>query len=444
MLAEVIMSAAQNKNSVDVQDFINSQPIGRLHLLVIGLCFLVTAVDGLDTAAVGFIAPALRAEWALPPEQLNPLLSAALVGLMLGAFGAGPLADRLGRKRLLVGCVLLFGGCSLVSAFAHNVEITLTSEYCPSRRRSLMVTGMFCGFTLGSALGGVAASHLVPLYGWRSVLLLGGTLPILLVPLLMWLMPESVRYLVLRDASDARVARLLGRLGQQPEQTRTQFFLNEEEQGGSVAPSAVIFGPKLRLGTCLLWVNFFTSLCIIYVITNWLPTLLTDNGRTISQAASISSWFQVGGTMGALCLGAAMDKLDRWRGLTFAYLVGAAGLVGIARFADHYLILILCVITLGFCISGSQVGGNALAAAFYPTSGRATDVAWAQGLGRIGAITGTILGGSLIASGFGFTTIFTLLALPAALGALAIFAMGQHYRVPRSTESTRASKILQR
>ena len=226
------MSSTDKINSVDVQDFIDNQPVAVYQWLILLLCFLVTALDGLDTAAVGFIAPALRDEWGLSPSQLNPVMGAALLGLMLGAFAAGPLAERVGRKTVLLFSVLFFGFWSLASAWAGNVEslavlrfltglglggampnaITLTSEYCPARRRSLMITSMFCGFTLGSALGGIVAAHMVPLYGWRSMLALGGALPLLLLPLLVWLLPESVRFLVLRGSTHARVERILRRI----------------------------------------------------------------------------------------------------------------------------------------------------------------------------------------------------------------------------------------
>ena len=191
------MSSTDKNNSVDVQDFIDSRPVSVFQWLILGLCFLVTAFDGLDTASVGFIAPALRDEWGLTPGQLNPVLGASLLGLMLGAFIAGPLADRFGRKSILLLSVLFFGVWSLAACASQDVfsltamrfltglglggampnAITLTSEYCPQRRRSLMVTTMFCGFTLGSALGGVVAAQMVPLFGWRSVLFIGGLLP---------------------------------------------------------------------------------------------------------------------------------------------------------------------------------------------------------------------------------------------------------------------------
>lgn len=444
------MSSTDKKNSVDVQDFIDSKPVAPFQWLVLMLCFLVTAIDGLDTAAVGFIAPALRDEWGLTPAQLNPVLGAALLGLMFGAFIAGPLADRFGRKTVLAFSVLFFGGWSLVAAYTDSVEtlalmrfltglglggampnaITLTSEYCPQRRRSLMVTSMFCGFTLGSALGGVVAAQLVPMFGWRSILLMGGILPLALLPLLILLLPESARFLVQRKASGARIARILGRIAPLPADWNGSFHIQDgphDAQTGA-SPIRLILGSALRRGTLMLWTSFFMSLLIIYMMTSWLPTLIKDTGLDLSQAALISAMFQIGGTLGAIGLGASMDRLDPYRVLMVAYAAGAVFLFGIGQYYEHYTILIVCVAGMGVCVSGSQVGANALAASFYPTASRATGVSWAHGVGRIGAVTGSLGGGLMLGLGMGFDDIFTLLMLPALLAAMAIFFMGLRYR----------------
>ena len=184
-------------HKVDVQQLIDSGRFSRYQFLIAFLCFIIIAIDGFDTAIIGFIAPSLRGEWHLLPQQLAPLLSAGLVGLAFGSFLAGPLGDRIGRKTILVLSVLFFGIWSLASAYTDSLftltlfrfltglglggampnAITLTSEYSPQRSKSTVVTIMFCGFTLGSGLGGALAAHMIPAYGWRSMLLLGGYVP---------------------------------------------------------------------------------------------------------------------------------------------------------------------------------------------------------------------------------------------------------------------------
>ncbi len=435
------MASTDKNNTVDVQAFIDSQPVRAFQWRILLLCFLVTAIDGLDTAAIGFIAPALREHWQIGAAELGPVLGAALVGLMLGAFMAGPLADRFGRKRVLLGSVACFGIFSLAAAFAQDLHslallrlltglglggampnaITLTSEYCPQRRRSLMVTGMFCGFTLGSALGGVVAAHLLPLFGWRSVLALGGVLPLALLPVLLLALPESVRFLARRNANDARAKAILQRIGDLPAGCQG---LGIDEPEVAVSPVRQILAAPLRRGTLALWLAFFMSLLIIYGMTNWLPLLVKDTGLSLSQAALISALFQLGGTVGALCLGAAMDRFDPHRVLVLALLGGAGCLFAIGQCHADYALLGLSVAGMGFCISGSQVGANALAAAFYPTASRATGVSWAHGVGRIGSVCGTFGGALLVNAGLSFEAMFSVLMLPAVVAALAILFKG--------------------
>ena len=189
---------------VNVQTLLNEQPITPYQWVVFALCFFIVLLDGFDTAAIGYIAPSLIKEWGVSKPALAPVLSAALFGLAAGALSAGPLADRLGRKRVLAGSVALFAAACLGSAFAGDLTelailrfitgmglgaampnaVTLTSEYCPEKRRALITNLMFCGFPLGAALGGFLAAWMIPAFGWRSVLLAGGVAPLVLTVLL--------------------------------------------------------------------------------------------------------------------------------------------------------------------------------------------------------------------------------------------------------------------
>ena len=218
---------------IDVQDFINEHKLSGTQITIVVLCFLIVAVDGFDTAAIGYIAPALRAQWGVTPAQMAPLFGAGLFGLMIGALIFGPVSDRFGRKPVLVLTTFLFGLFTLLSAWATDVTsltvmrfltglglggampnaITLTSEYCPESRRSSLVTAMFCGFTVGSAFGGFAAAGLIANYGWQSVLILGGVLPILLTPFVWIMLPESVRFLVLKNAPSEKITAALHKIG---------------------------------------------------------------------------------------------------------------------------------------------------------------------------------------------------------------------------------------
>ncbi|MFL6674415.1 MAG: MFS transporter [Massilia sp.] len=453
-------STSTSKVKLDVQQLIDSGRFSRYQFLIAFLCFIVIALDGFDTAIIGFIAPSLKGEWQLAPQQLGPLLSAGLVGLAVGSFIAGPLADRIGRKMVLVLSVLFFGIWSLASAHTDSLitlaafrfltglglggampnAITLTSEYSPQRTKSTVVTIMFCGFTLGSGLGGVLAAHMIPAYGWRSVLLFGGYVPIAFAALLLFLLPESVRFLVLRRPGSARIGAIIGRIAPQAKLAGATFFIPEPPVAAKRSPVAQLFAAPLSFGTIALWAAFFMSLLIVYLLTNWLPTLFKDAGFPIAKAALVSAMYQVGGTVGAIVLGRAMDKTNPYKVLGIAYLASIVfiGLIGF-MYTD-LVILNLAVAGVGFCVSGSQIGANALAAAFYPTSNRATGVSWALGIGRCGAILGSLMGGALLGAGIGFSAIILLLAIPALLASIAIFAMFRRYPQGSSMPASSANR----
>lgn len=428
--------------SIDVSEWIDRHRIAPFQAAIVVLCFLIVAIDGFDTASIGFIAPVIRAEWGLSPARLAPVFGAGLAGLMAGALVFGPFGDRFGRKRLLLACVACFGIASAASASAGSLTelivwrfvtglglggampnaITLTSEYCPARRRSLLVTTMFCGFTIGSALGGLAAASLIEHHGWRAVLVVGGAAPLLLLPLLAWRLPESVRYLVNQGAPSARIATMLGRIAPDPHLAHASFIAPAGKPVGS--PLGRLFAADLLRGTLLLWLTFFMSLLVIYLLSSWLPTLLRTTGATLQTAARVTAMFQVGGTLGAIILGWLMDRFDPHRVLACSYATAGACVAAIGVFAASPWGAALAVFAAGFCVSGSQVGANALSAAFYPTECRTTGVSWANGIGRGGSVVGSMAGGAMLAMGVPLSTAFAVVAAPCVIAALAVLALG--------------------
>ncbi|PZX23970.1 4-hydroxybenzoate transporter PcaK [Cupriavidus phytorum] len=433
------MPASQPLN---VTAFIDRQPLSAFQVTIVVLCFLIVAVDGFDTAAIGFIAPAIRAEWQLTPAQLAPLFGAGLGGLMAGAFLFGPLADRFGRKGVLVLSVLCFGAASLASAWSPDLwtlvllrfitglglggampnAITLTSEFCPEKRRSFLVTTMFCGFTLGSALGGLASAGLIDAFGWRSVLVAGGVLPLGLAVALVWLLPESVRYLVMTGKSRERIVATLRKLAPHEDLRGATFAVGEQRAASS--PVRHLFRPALLRGTLLFWLTFFMSLLVIYLLSSWLPTLLRGTGHSLRTAALVTTMFQVGGTVGAIALGWLMDRFNPHHVLATSYALAALGIATVGSVAAEPVAAGVAVFVAGFCISGSQVGANALSASFYPTDCRATGVSWANGVGRMGSVVGSVGGATMLSMGLGMPALFAWIGVPALIAGLSMFSLG--------------------
>ncbi|ENX32361.1 hypothetical protein F889_03682 [Acinetobacter colistiniresistens] len=428
-----------SQKTIDVQSFIDEIPLSALQKLIMWLCFLIVAIDGFDTAAVGFIAPALKAEWGLQPTDLAPLFGAGLFGLMAGALIFGPLSDKLGRKPILIGSVIMFGCASLFAAFSSDLQtliiwrfltglglggalpnaITLTSEYAPTSRRSNLVTMMFCGFTIGSALGGILSAQLLPHIGWHGILLIGGIAPLCTVPFLYYLLPESLRFLVLKRKSTEKIESIIRRIAPQiSEIPHLVPTVNE------VAKSSLknLFGKGFALGTFLIWFTFFMSFLIIYMISSWMPTLLTNAGFNLSNASWLTSIFQIGGTIGAIVLGLLMDKMDATKVLSTAYAFGGLFLIclGLGIEQANTVLLMFAMFGVGAGISGSQVGANAFSSSFYPTHCRATGVSWANAVGRAGSVVGSIMGGWLMSLHLSNFAILSLLAIPAFCAAVSL------------------------
>jgi len=430
--------------TLDVQSFINAQPLSRYQWRIVLLCFLIVFLDGLDTAAMGFIAPALSQDWGVERASLGPVMSAALIGMVFGALGFGPLADRFGRKWVLVGAVFLFGLFSLLSAYSGNVEqllvlrfltglglgaampnaTTLLSEYTPERLKSLLVTSMFCGFNLGMACGGFVSAKLIPAYGWQSLLLLGGVLPLALSLVLLLRLPESARFLLVRNRGAEQVRRVLAPIAPAAVALARDFSVPEQDTVQSRNVLKLVFSGSYSAGTLLLWLTYFMGLVIVYLLTSWLPTLMRDSGASMEQAAFIGALFQFGGVLSAVGVGWAMDHYNPHKVIGCFYLLAGLFAYWVGQSLGQVTQLATLVLLAGMCINGAQSAMPSLAARFYPTQGRATGVSWMLGIGRFGAILGAWLGATLLGLGWSFEQVLTALVLPAAIASVAVVIKG--------------------
>lgn len=425
---------------------IDQAPFGSFQLRIAALCALIAALDGFDTQAIAYVAPSIAETWGVDPAAFGPIFGAGLLGLTIGAFILSPVADKIGRKAVILLCTVIFGLFAFLTARATNMEelliyrvltgiglggampnlIALTNEYAPSRLKATLVTVMFCGFPLGSTLGGLVSAPLISRFGWESVFILGGALPLLLLPVLHFFLPESARFLATRPNSEARVAPILRRID--PSLSPAAFIRSMAEEAAAAPPGRrfpvfELFADGRARVTMLLWLAFFMNLLVMYFLVNWLPSLLKSSGLPLSIAILSTALLNLGGVVGAIALGRLIDKGDPYLILGAAYASSAAFIALVAFAGANVPLLLIGAALAGFGVVGAQIGLNAVTASVYPTTIRSTGVGWALGVGRVGSILGPVAGGALLGMGWSNQALLLTAVVPALIAAFALILL---------------------
>lgn len=449
------------KRAVDVTTVIDAESLRKFQVGIVVLCAVIAMLDGFDTQAIAYVAPAMAAQWKMPMASFGTVFGAGLFGLTVGAFVFGPLGDRYGRKRILVLCTLAFGALALSTAFAPDFQtllilrvltgiglggampniIAMTSEYAPTRLRATVITVMFCGFPFGATLGAFLAARIIQTFGWSSVFLIGGALPLLLVPVLLVLLPESIRFLVARGRDPHRVAGILGRISasRQWNPVLEDYVLPEKAVTGFTVRH--LFTEKRSGTTLLLWMAFFCNLLVMYFMINWMPAFLKQLGLPIETAITASAMLNAGGVVGGVALGRLIDRANPYLVLGTSYALAGLFIGMLAKAGSDLRLIIPAVFCAGIGVVGAQIGMNAVAAGVYPTALRSTGVGWALGIGRVGSIVGPTVGGMLLAAGWDPAAILMSAVAPALTAALAVFLLGWWRSAPAVREGAEAEAM---
>jgi MFS transporter, AAHS family, 4-hydroxybenzoate transporter len=418
---------------LDIEQVIDGAPLGPLHWRVLILCALVTLLDGYDIQAMAAITPTLAADWHVQPADLRWIITAALVGIAGAALIVSPLGDYFGRRMVLLGSFALVGIATLLAASAHDATelfawrfltgiglgaslpnaLALTAEYAPLRRRTMLVALMACGISLGAAASAYIAPAVIELGGWRAVFGVGGALAVLAwLPL--FALPESLRFLVVRDRGPRRVGRLLEKLDPGHLHTDDHLYSTEKRPAGKLSVSQLLT-PQLARATLLLWLVFFLNLGLLYLLSSWLPTLLKESGLPLATALHESGMFQIGGVLGGFLLAWLMQRWGPYLVLCISYLLTAAALAALGMGVPGAVLTPLLIAIMGNGVVGGQVALNVLSATLYPTTARATGVGWALGMGRFGGIIAPLAAGQLMAMGIPTGQLFWLAIVPALI-----------------------------
>jgi AAHS family 4-hydroxybenzoate transporter-like MFS transporter len=431
--------------SIDPLGLIDRSTVGRFQMQVILLCGLVTLLDGFDIQAIAFVAPTITANWALARGALGPVLAASPIGIMVGALTLSPLGDRFGRRRLLIAALALVGLASLATTFTTTVPglfgarlltglglggcmpnaISLTSEYLPSRQRTFFVSLMFCGIPVGGFLGGFIAAQLIPSFGWQIVFWIGGGLPLAMCVLLAAALPESVRYLALKNSIDPEVGTLLERVSPSYRYESHHEFVTQGEARHFLSPLALL-SPSHRFATIMLWATCFANMALIYVFLSWFPTFFVQAGWKLEVALKATSVFLLGGAIGGLGLSWFVDRRGPYQVIPLAFAATAIAAVGLSALPWSSLWILPLVFIIGVGTVGAQSCINVVAASRYPTSLRTTGVGWALGIGRVGAIMSPIAGGLALSAGVSLSVLFLVAAIPATICASGLLILGVH------------------
>ena len=407
-----------------------------VRIAVVALSFLLNALDGMDIVIMSYIAPVLAADWGLTPENLGVVFSASLAGMTVGCLFVAPLADKWGRRPLILGMLSIITFCMLISSFAQTLAelvaarfiigigigailagvTAIAADFAPPARRGLVVSMAIAGYPLGAVTTGLLSAHLLPVHGWRFMLLGAGIISLVVIPVIFLILPESQDYLLRKQPRNAlaRLNKLRSRLGEgvldrlppKPAATRTY-------------DAGEVFGGGRTIGTLCLWLGIFMGFMTFYFVVSWITQLSVRAGLPLDRAIYAGALFNLGGFVGTLVVGWLGSRHGLPRVTTITMMI-AACLIALFGALSMPLALTLAMAFLaGMATNGGFNAFYGLAAELYPAAVRSTGIGWAMGVGRFGAVIGPLLGGWLIGQGVTLSTLMAIFALPLLIAAAA-------------------------
>jgi AAHS family benzoate transporter-like MFS transporter len=422
---------------IDLHRLADDAKPSRLHFTVLFWCALIIICDGYDLAVAGIALPSIMKDMGVNPAKAGLMVSSALFGMMFGNILFGTLADRIGRRWTIALCLMLFSVFTAMAGFATNVlafgaarfvagigiggvmpnVIAQMTEYAPRRVRSTMVTLMFSGYSVGGILAALLGKHMIESYGWQSVFMAAG-LPVVLVPLILKSLPESMPYLI-RRGETRTLARIASRIDPQYRFSEGDTFVVPREDNADSAPISHLFADGRGFSTVMLWIAFFMCLFMVYALSSWLAKLMAGAGYSLGSALTFVLVLNLGAVVGAVGGGWLADRFHIKGVLIVMYLLAVASITLLGYKAPIGVLFVLVALA-GATTIGTQIVNCAYAGQFYPMAIRSTGIGWALGVGRSGAILAPILIGVLVGMELPLVQNFMVIGLPALAAAIAV------------------------
>jgi AAHS family 4-hydroxybenzoate transporter-like MFS transporter len=451
-------TAGAAAGTINLTEVMDNGRVGWLQIRVFALCLASLIMDGFDVQVVAFVATTMLPELGAPPSALGGLLSIGNFGVLIGALVFSMVADKIGRRPVLLWATFFFAVMTLATALAQNIDqlrwlrfiagvglgciipnaTALVGEYSPKRTRVVWVMCITVGFTFGAVVGGAVTNALIGVWGWRSVFVFGGVVPLIVAVLMFVGLPESLQFLAVRQRF-GELARWLRQLDPTLRiDSNTKFRTNETSRGG--VPFWHLFREGRAFVTTLFWIVNFTNILVLYSLSGWLPTIFQNMmGYERSTANWLATIVQVGGTVGAFGLAWLILRGGYTPMLTATFAVATVSVALIGQPELSLPMLYAIVFIAGWCIVGGQPGLNALSANYYPTYLRSTGVGAGLGVGRIGAIVGPTIAGTLVAQQWAPQQLLWAAAVPALVSTLVMLVLWLRLGpAPKSTETAAA------
>lgn len=412
------------------------QKMTPLHYVSIFICFLMNMLDGMDVLVISYTAPAIAKEWSVSPQALGVVFSGGLLGMTLGAMFLAPLADIIGRRKMIILSAFIMGLSIFITGYSQSIEAliffrfvsglgigsmlasttSMAAEYAQERHKDFWISFVVSGYPMGAFLSGVAAAQIIPAYGWRAMFMTAGSATFLTLPLIFFLLPESLDFIFKNRPTNAlaKANRILVKMGMPALSELPEQDLEVRQQKNVTS----LFINNLSVPTLWLWTAFFMSFASLYFLTSWIPKLASEAGLSMQLAIYAGTVFNLGAFAGILTQGYLSGQFGL-RQVICGFLLGTSVLMMIFGFFSGSALVLILFGLMGFGVQGGFVGLYSVAARVYPTQIRTTGVGWALGAGRIGAFFGPLLGGLLIGMGLSMTINFFVFAIPLILAGFA-------------------------